>query len=277
MNLAETLRGLLRRWYITFPGVVLAIAVAAGAWVLVPPSYERTATQLLLPGQQNIPVDSNPLLYLGGLSFAADVLVRAVGAQNTLDEITKDYPNATVDVARDGSSSGPFILITVSAPTNAEAGTILQSYVDRTATVLDDLQKNQGIASNNRITVIPVAVDATSTVQQRSRLVATAGSGVAVLALSLLLAGFVDGLNRQRRRRLGPEDDEESAEADDVPNDEGRDDEDDLGDDVDDGSGVTARRSAAERSRLARGVRRQRQAVKSDRSAESLPAPRRSR
>ena len=211
MSFSETLRGLLRRWYITFPGIVLAIALAAGAWVFIPPSYERTATQLLLPGTGNIPANSNQLLYLGGLSFAADVLVRAIGSESTLSTIKKDHPNAVVTVVRDGTSNGPFIIVTVDAPTDAEAGEVVSNIVERTASDLESLQVNQDIATKYRITVVPVAVDDKGTLQQRTRLVATIGGGVVILALTLLLAGLVDGLSR--RRRLAPE----AAVDDDLP------------------------------------------------------------
>ena len=205
MNIAEPLRGLLRRWYITFPGIVLAIAVAVGAWVLLPASYERSATQLLLPGNGNIPTNTNPLLYLGGLSFAADVLVRAVGSESNLNAIHKQYPNATVVVTRDDTSGGPFIIVTVDAPTDAEAGKVVSLFVERTASELASLQQSQGITGDHRIGVVPVAVDDKGTIQQRTRLVATFGGGAAVLALSLLAASLVDGLSRRRRLGHGPE------------------------------------------------------------------------
>jgi hypothetical protein len=133
----------------------------------------------------------------------ADVLVRAVSSESTLNAIKKDYPNAVVTVVRDGTSSGPFIIVTVDAPTDAEAGQVVSNIIERTASDLETLQANQNIASKYRITVVPVAVADKGTLQQRTRLVATIGGGVVVLALALLLAGLVDGLSR--RRRLTPE------------------------------------------------------------------------
>ena len=47
MTLVGTLRGLLRRWYVVVPGLVLAVAAAVGCYLTVAPQYERTATQLL--------------------------------------------------------------------------------------------------------------------------------------------------------------------------------------------------------------------------------------
>ena len=37
MNLADTLRGLWRRWYIVIPGLVLTILVAIAAWQVIKP------------------------------------------------------------------------------------------------------------------------------------------------------------------------------------------------------------------------------------------------
>jgi hypothetical protein len=269
MNFSETLRGLLRRWYITFPGILVAIAVALGAWVAIPPSYERTATQLLLPGNGNIPANSNPLLYLGGLSFAADVLVRAVGSESTLNAIKKDHPDAQVTVTRDDTSGGPFIIVTVDAPTDAEAGVIVADFIDRTASQLETLQVNQNIPLKYRISVVPVSEDDKGTLQQRNRLVATVGGGVVVLALSLLLAGLVDGLSR--RRRLGTVDDPDDA---------------DDGTDTPGTADVGAGRSAAittatasERQpagRLARNIQRKRGGLTTDRSGEEPAAAHRS-
>ena len=92
MNFALTLSGLWRRWYIVFPGLIVAAAVAVGAWSVIPPGYERSATQLLIPGADSLPEGANPYLFLGGLSPAADVLVRAIGAENVLNDVVEDHP-----------------------------------------------------------------------------------------------------------------------------------------------------------------------------------------
>ncbi|WP_345801202.1 hypothetical protein AAIB33_17320 [Microbacterium sp. AZCO] len=201
MSLADLLSGLVRRWYITFPGIILAVAAAIGVWYVVPPGYERTATQLLLPGAQSMPASSNPLLYLGGLSNAADVLVRAVGSKNVVGDIKKEYPGVDVEVTRDASTAGPIILITVTAPSDAKAVAALDDLVIRTAGVLADLQNEEHILNTNRITVVPITVDEKSVLQERNRLVAVFAVGLAIAGLSILIAGLVDGVLRRRRRR----------------------------------------------------------------------------
>jgi hypothetical protein len=51
------------------------------------------------------------------------------------------------------------------------------------------------------MTVIPVTVDEQSVLEQRSRILVTVGAGIIGVALTLLIAGIVDGLVQQRDRR----------------------------------------------------------------------------
>lgn len=224
MNLAETLRGLLRRWYIVVPGLIAAIAVAVGAWNMVKPGYERTATQLLIPGQLSLPENANPFLFLGGLSNAADVLVRAVGSERVINDILEDEQGVEVEVTRDGSTSGPVILITVTAPSDAQAASVVATLVERTSTELEALQDTERIPAGNRITVMPITIDDTGTLQQRDRLVATVGAGILVAVITVIAASFVDGLARQKRRRPSSEDPDADAEEDEDADAEAEDD-----------------------------------------------------
>jgi hypothetical protein len=201
VNLAEVSRGLRRRWYIVIPGLLLAVAAAVGAWFVVDPGYERTATQLLLPGARSMPEEGNPFLFLGGLTNAADVLVRAVGSENVQNEIEEEHPGVEVEVTRDGSTAGPVILITVTAATDTDAEVVLETLVARTSEVLEQLQVEEGIAAENRMTVLPVTIDETSVPQQRDRYLAVALAGIGVALLAVLAASLVDGLVLQRRRR----------------------------------------------------------------------------
>lgn len=201
MNLIDTLRGLLRRWYILVAGLVLAVAVAFGSWTVVTPGYERTATQLLLPGRGTLPGSSpNPYLFLGGLTYAADVLVRAVGSENLVNEVTERYPGTDVTVTRDPTTAGPVILITVTAKSDADAKEVLAMLVDRTANTLEQIQIEENVAPRNQMTVTSVTVDEQSTIRQRTRLVVTVGAAGGIIVLSILVASLVDGLIRSSTR-----------------------------------------------------------------------------
>ena len=214
MKLADTLRGLLKRWYILFPGLLIAVAIAVGAWFAIPPGYSRSATQLIVPGESSIPEGGNPYLYLGGLVPAADVLVRAVGSENTLNDVAEKYPGIDIEISRDATAAGPMILITVTAKTDAAAKNVLTMLTDRTATVLDELQAVESIPEANRMTVIPVTVDEQSIEESRSRFLAAAGAGIVGILLTLVIASLACASGRAPRER-------ESARDSDDPNETG--------------------------------------------------------
>ena len=96
------LGSLWRRWYITFPGLLVAGLLAVGAWFVVPPTYERSASEFLVPGSGSLPQNAtNPFLYLNGLTQAADVLVRALGSNNVASEIPVSYTHLTLPTNRE--------------------------------------------------------------------------------------------------------------------------------------------------------------------------------
>jgi len=218
MNFVDTLRGLWRRWYVVLPGVLIAASLAFGAWTLIPPGYERSSTQLLIPGTASMPEGANPYLFLGGLAPAADVLVRAVGAENVVNDVTAGHEGVQIEITRDTSTAGPVIVIVVTAASDAAAEEVLGRLVERTDTVLTDLQETENIAVKNQVSVLPITIDSQSVLQQRSRFIVSGAVGLAGLALTLLLAGLIDGLSQQRKRRGELlEDPEEFSDPEPVP------------------------------------------------------------
>jgi hypothetical protein len=217
MNIAETLRGLLRRWYIVMPGLLLAAAAAAYVWTQLPPTYQRSASQLLIPAEATLPeieirvegdedevqtVAPNPFLYLGGLNTAADVLVSAVRGAPSVAEALERYDGAELEVARDPMSSGPMLLVTVTAPTDEAAATLIRIMLDETTRVLDELQTTQHVPDTSRVLISPIAVDSESTLGNRERMTMAGAAGVGIAVLSILLAAAVDGLVQRRRGRV---------------------------------------------------------------------------
>lgn len=200
MILADTLRGLARRWYIVVPGLLLAIFFAINTFTMIKPDYERTATQLLLPGEGTIPVGAtNPFLFLGGLTQSADVLVRSLNAEEVAGAIVKEYPGTEVAISKDPSTSGPILLIRVTATSNSHAAGALNDVIARSADVLERLQIEQDVATVDRITITTLTRDASSTLQQRKRLTTTIGVGAGMVVLTILIASLVEGLSRRAR------------------------------------------------------------------------------
>ncbi|WP_010205788.1 hypothetical protein [Salinibacterium sp. PAMC 21357] len=223
MNFADTLRGLARRWYITVPGFVLAIILAIFTFTTVEPGYERTATQLLLPGEGTIPTGAtNPFLFLGGLTQSADVLVRSLNSEEVVGMVVEEYPGTEIAVSKDPSTSGPIILITVTATSDANAAAALTDILSRSSGVLSRLQTEQRVKTVDRIQISTLTHDQSSSLQQRNRLAATAGVGAGIVMLTVLAASLMEGLSRRGRHRATNDwqDDEEDEEDEDEGEDE---------------------------------------------------------
>jgi hypothetical protein len=202
MNLADTLQLLRRRWYIVVPGLLVACVLAFSAWIVVKPTYERSATQLLLPGAGSFaPNTGNPFLNLANVSQATDALISAMNSEAVAGKIADEHPKTTVVVARDWGNSGPSVRYTVTARSDAQADEILGLIVAQTNIVLAQLQDQEHVRGSYRIKAIPITFDTESTVGQKSRIRATAVVGVGAAALTIVLTALVDRMAVQRRRR----------------------------------------------------------------------------
>lgn len=188
------------RWYIIIPGILVAAALTAMTWFVVPPTYQRTATLLLVPGAGTVPDEGNPYFYLGGLTQAADVVVRAVGSENLRRDIKSRFPGVAVQVTRDPTTAGPVILIVVEAADDESAAAVQNELVQRTSEDLRDLQKADRVPSSDRIQVRSVAIDAQGTLRNRSRMVLAAGVGIFTLALLVAVSVLVEIVSSARSR-----------------------------------------------------------------------------
>lgn len=197
MDLGVLFSRLRRRWYVLLIGALVAAGLGATTWSVFPHSYERTASQVLLPGPGTVPVDNNPYFYLSGLEQAADVIVLAVGSDNVRTEINRDFPGATFVVSRDPTTSGPVILISVDASNDETTAKVLQRLIDTTALELKRLQEDDQVTAANQITVTVVSQDANGVLKRRNQLVATVAVVAFTLLVALLLAAFLDGARRR--------------------------------------------------------------------------------
>ena len=201
MNLKSLLHSVRRRWYIVLSGIIVAGALCGLAYSTISPTYQRTASVLLIPGATSIPAGGNPYLYLGGLGQASDVLVRALSADAVLTPILGTDPTVGVTIARDTTTSGPILVISASGTDDAQVAAVFGELLAIVPTTLDELQASAGVAEAAKVTTLPLTVDSASTLSQKSRLQAIGFLGVGTLAATLLLAGFIDGLLLARRKR----------------------------------------------------------------------------
>ena len=201
MTLKNFLRGLGRRWYVVLIGLILTGVAAGIVYSEVQPTYERNASLLLMPAASSVPEGENPYLYLGGLGPASDVLVNTMASQTVRESLLDGHPAADVAVKRLATSSGPLLAVTATGSTDSEVAEVFDRALAGVQSNLGSLQTQADVPAGQRITLIPLSTDGSSTVIQKSRLEAVAATAAAGFALTLLLAGFVDGLLLSRARR----------------------------------------------------------------------------
>jgi len=211
VNLSSVFRAALRRWYVSIPGLLLSALLAYGAHSYVQPTYTRSASVVLIPAKNTIPKNSNPYLYIGGLSEAADVLVTAASSESVTKPILAGMNGTTLTIARDVSSSGPVLSLTVETPDRSDAGPVLTRGIAAVATTLTKLQVAEHLESNQMITSSTLSLDTTSTPKVKSQLMATVAAGGIGLGLTLLLSNLLDGLLLARRQRHKRDDQEPPA------------------------------------------------------------------
>jgi len=214
MKLADVVGALRRRWYVLLAGILIAAGGATYVWMTVSPEYERTASQLLLPGKATIPEDANPYLFVGGLYQVADILVRAIGPDDVA-AATAEHPDATVAVTRD-TAAGAVMIVTVTASSEDAAATVLENVTALTASRLGELQDEKSIPGDERIELVPLTNATQSVVIQKTRMLTAAAVGIGGLALGAVAAVLADTFLRSRRRARTLRDPQDSGPADEL-------------------------------------------------------------
>src|SRR3954451_6891538 len=111
---------LLRRW----PLLVGLLLVAAGAgyatMAYVPPSYQATASVLLVPPQSQDDPGGNRLRALGGLTPARDILIQSLNPDTVRAQLTQGT-KSTYAVTQAFTTSTPLLIIPAAGPTASSA------------------------------------------------------------------------------------------------------------------------------------------------------------
>lgn len=227
MHLADTLRSILRRWYIFLLGLVLSFGLAGAATVVIQPDYEAEGTLLLMPPIGVVGPEGNPYLYLGGMTEALDVLVRRSNAPESVTSIEERFSGLAITSAPDRTTSSPILIVTVSGESPQDVLQALE--LGRTVVIrnLDAMQNEIDVPRSMRISaedlVIPVEAKANRKMAiQFAILIAAAGA-----VGTLMFTGFIDGQllsrarakeaagdqprQRKRRRQASPDADEPAA------------------------------------------------------------------
>ncbi|TFD57449.1 hypothetical protein E3T43_08100 [Cryobacterium sp. Hh7] len=202
MTLSNFLKSLARRWHLLLGALTLTTSLCLLAYSAVPPTYERAASVILLPGTQTIPTGGNPYLYLGGLGQASEILVAAMNASSVRQDILLDYPSTQVSMARDPASSGPLIAVSASGPSDAAVTAVLDRTLIAISETLSALQVQAEVQATAQIDALQLTEEPTSVLVLTDQFQVVALVAAGGIVLSLLGVGFIDGLLLSRQRGL---------------------------------------------------------------------------
>ncbi len=207
MELNAFWTALLRRWYLTVGGGVLAVALTVFIVGQIGPTYKAEGTVLMFPPATTIQngttveTQGNPYLLLGGLSQARDIVLRTMKSKTISDAFTKRQPNAEYTVNPDFTTSGPIIVIDVTSHSSTDSVKGLADAVNTVPGVLNSMQSGLGLPASGYITSRVLTVDTKPQVVRSSQIRSGIVVGALVLLVTLLLLALLDGLLEARKER----------------------------------------------------------------------------
>lgn len=206
MYLRDFGRALLRRWYLVIVGILLAGFACFIVWGQVGARYAAENSTLMLPplsatkGTAPKGRDGNPLLYLGGLGQARDVVIGAANAASVQAEHEAQFPSAEYTVAPDTLSSGPIIVVRSTASDPDVALASAEFMTNRLQVELDRMQTELEVGKDSKIRLMALTTGAAPKADNQLRIRAAVVVGAVLVLGVLFLIGFMDGLVLSRLR-----------------------------------------------------------------------------
>lgn len=202
MSVSGLPRTLIARWYLTLIGVVVTVGLVVVAAIAVPVSYQAKASVVLIPPANATSNGGNPLLGLTGLQSAADVLARVMVDPVEVNRLKQQGVTNKYTVARDLTTDGPVLLVTVDGADSAGVlGELKMILADMPSTLA--LLQQSLTGKSDQIGLIPVNTADKPTSDRKSQLRAVIVAAVIGLMLTILIVNVGDRLLlRHRRRRV---------------------------------------------------------------------------
>lgn len=190
----------MRRWYIVVIGMLVTIPLSILAAQHVQPTYTMQAKVVLLVPEKTVGPGGNPYLALGGLDAAVDVV--AAGLSSDAVQVRLAATGASSGtIVHDQGTSAPILLVTVVAPTKAEAKAGVTSLVAEVAPTLQAIQRSAGVEQSQLIRSEVIASSKRAVVSFKPLIRAGLMVGLAGVALTFLITALIDSQVARRRRR----------------------------------------------------------------------------
>lgn len=204
MFLRDLYDSLRRRWYIVAAGILITAAMAGLAYGQAPVKYEASGSVALVPPATAVVSGDNPFLYMGGLEQALGVLIVRLNSPEVQREVSDSFPNTEYTAAREPSTNGPIVRISVTGGNSDETLGVLRQVLAAVPENLKSLQDALNLNAASRMTSLPLSQDdeAVANNSGRSRiLLALVGAGIAG---TVILTGQLDKVLLRRRRDMVP-------------------------------------------------------------------------
>jgi uncharacterized protein involved in exopolysaccharide biosynthesis len=213
MDLGSMLRVIVRRWYASVPGLVMAIVLPAAAWFAVPAKYQSTSTISLLnssaassDGQRTGNAFS---AFDNTLTPASDYLARTLSSDQAGQDLAERGVTDVASAVLAPNAAGPFLTLTVTGKQPGkvvgELKTFDQYAIDKLASIQREAAPS--LPPSALLRAVVVVPPQQPTASKKTRMQDVAGAMVAGLAV-LFLASF--GAEALALKRAG----KRTAEAD---------------------------------------------------------------
>jgi hypothetical protein len=192
MDLGTMLRVMLRRWYISIPALIVALALPAAAWTMISSKYQSTSTISLLnssaASSANQRTGNAFLAFDGSLTPMADFLARRLDSDQSAADLAARGVVDPASAVLAPNASGPFLTMTVIGKNQAQVLTELQTFdqyaIDQLAAI--QTSTNPSLQPSYLIRAVIVVPPQKPTTSMKTKFEDVAGAGVFGLAILFL-------------------------------------------------------------------------------------------
>jgi hypothetical protein len=218
---------LVKKWYLTLPGLLLSLVAASMAFTLVPSTYSSTGVAVLVQSQTPRPGGTNPLVNFDpSLTTTTSIMVQVLNSPALLPAVS-GLPGSSFSVKNMGDASAnnasvqPFIYFYAQSRSAVDSTSMISRLMDLARRDLIDRQRSLLVRPNKYLSLTNV-VEATGPKYVVGSQIAATGVAfmtgmMATIALTLLWARYVDA--RRHTPRVQPRGSHSPLATDNMPAD----------------------------------------------------------
>ncbi|NUP46708.1 MAG: hypothetical protein HOW97_05260 [Catenulispora sp.] len=186
MDLGTMLRVMIKRWYVSVPALLMAIALPVVAWFAVPAKYSSTSTISLLNSSAAANAGGkgtgNPFTsFDNSLTGAADYLARTLNSDQSMADMAKVGVTDLASAELAPNASGPFIILTITGKDPQKILTEMDAfdkYADQKMLQIQTQYVAKPLPSDVLVRTIVMVPPQKPVTSMKSRLEDVAGAGV---------------------------------------------------------------------------------------------------